>query len=152
MSAMIDPPHLHLIQSDPDADTQPILLSDLGLASALQPMIYLAGPYSAADQWEREENVRAAQRAADTVLSHGAIPVYTHAAYHPFHGRYSESVFIQAGLALLRPCAGLWAYAGALRSRESAGTMGELHEARRLGIPWSYDLPGLLRVLRGETN
>lgn len=137
------PDHIH---TDPDEVTAPLDVTRL----RIRPLIYLAGPYNAPHQWGRDENVHLAQHAADTVLQHGGIPVYTHAAYHPFHGRYSESVFIQAGLDLLRPCAGLWAYAGALRSRESAGTMGEIREAEALSIPWGYDLPLLLRRLREE--
>jgi hypothetical protein len=114
----------------------------------MTPLIYLAGPYSAPDQHTRECNVEAAQHAADIVLSHGALPVYTHASYHRFWGRYPESAFITLGLEHLRLCQGVWLYAGHEASMMSNGTCGEMSEAGRLGIPCAYDLPGLLRALR----
>jgi hypothetical protein len=114
----------------------------------LTPLIYLAGPYSAPDQHTREANVAAAQHAADIVLSHGALPVYTHASYHRFWGRYPESAFITLGLEHLRLCHGVWLYAGYEASAMSNGTVGERIEASRLGILCMYDLPSLLQELR----
>lgn len=139
------PDHIH---TDPDEITKPLDVADL----RARPLIYLAGPYSAPTQDERESNVEAADAAARTVLSHGCLPVFTHRAYHRFWGAFPESSFIQLGLALLRPCAALWVYAGASRSRASAGTCGEIAEADRVGLPWGYDLPLLLRRLSGEMS
>lgn len=115
-----------------------------------QPLIYLAGPYSAPDQWGREQHVLQAQCAAAMVLSSGALPVYTHAAYHCFWGRYPEEVFITLGKALLAPCHGVWCYAGHERSTMSNGTVGEILEAERLGIPCGYDLPALLAKVKAR--
>lgn len=108
-------------------------------------IIYLAGPYNAPTQLVREWNTVDAERAADTVFSHGAIPVFTHRSYHNFSGRWDEALFIQAGLALLRICDAVWCYAGHSASMLSPGTRGEIAEAERLGLPVGYDLPALLR-------
>jgi hypothetical protein len=123
-------------------------LAETGLDDDRQPLIYLAGPYSAPDQHTRERKVAAAQHAADIVLSHGALPVYTHAAYHRFWGRYPESMFITLGLKHMRLCQGVWCYAGHEASMMSSGTQGECREAERIGIPWHYDLPGLLKWMK----
>jgi len=139
--------YLHMV-ADPDADTKPIMLrEDLGLATLATPLIYLAGPYTARTQWERERNVQRAKEAAAEVLRSGAIPVYTHAMYHSFHGAFPESLFVKAGLELVRLCSGLWAYAGVNDSEGSVGTLNEIAEAKRLGKPCGYALSTVLRAL-----
>lgn len=130
-------------------DSEPMMLQeDLGFNAARSPMVYLAGPYGGETQWDRARNVFLAKAAAASVLKAGGIPVFTHALYHDFHGAFPESLFVKAGLALVRTCDCLWAYSGELLSRKSIGTKGEIAEAKRLGRPWSYSLDEALAMFR----
>lgn len=138
-----------ILRGEAVAESEPILLrEDLGLNALAAPMVYLAGPYNAETQWHRTRNVHYAKAAAAEVLKAGGIPVFTHALYHDFHGAFPESLFVKAGLALVRTCDCLWAYSGELLSRKSVGTQGEIAEAKRLGRPWSYDLGEAMAMCR----
>jgi hypothetical protein len=109
-------------------------------------LVYVAGPYRAPNVWQVEQNIRRAEEMAFLVWRLGAVPVTPHLL-----GRHLDKVLpdphvLQAMLAVLKMCHVLvtvpnW--------QNSKGTVDEIAEATRLGIP-TFDLENLKIYLKGR--
>jgi len=99
------------------------------------PMVYVAGPFRAKDAWGIECNIREAENLGLRVASFGVVPVIPHTMYRFFQGSLPDEFWLQAGLALLRACVSVVVTTTRIGAETSAGTMAEVDEARRLGLP-----------------
>jgi len=97
-------------------------------------VIYIAGPYRAANAWEVERNIRAAEEVALRVAEIGAVPLCPHSMTRFFHGTLTEDYWLEATQELLKLCDGvlLVDYAADIVSE---GTRSEVNLAHRLSIP-----------------
>lgn len=98
----------------------------------MEKLVYVAGPYTADDDWHRMQNIN---RAADVTAQLWAMHVFAicpHKITAFYGGLCDEKIFIEGGLELLRRCDAVvlvWGW------EKSGGTLGEIKEAIRLDIP-----------------
>lgn len=104
-------------------------------------IVYVAGPYTAADSWRREENIRRAEELSLEVLRIGHYPICPHTMSRFFFGQVPEAVAIAWGLDLVRVSEALLLVSG---WQDSAGTRTEIELARKLGLPVYRDFGELL--------
>lgn len=95
-------------------------------------VVYVAGPFRAANQWRIAENIRAAERVGRLVAMAGAMPLIPHANTAHFHGLETPEFWLEGTLELLRRCDAAvfidnW--------HESRGSVGEWEECMRLKLP-----------------
>lgn len=95
-------------------------------------VIYIAGPYRAATEWGVVRNIRAAEALAVEVWRLGAVAICPHKNSAMFGGVVSDDAILAGDLEILRRCDAVlvtdnW--------RDSAGARGEVHEAKRIGLP-----------------
>jgi hypothetical protein len=104
-------------------------------------LIFICGPYRAADPWEREQNVRRAEEVAHRVAQCGGMPVCPHSNTRPyFEGVQDDEFWLEGTRELLRRCDGVATVPGWWKSE---GSKLEVAEADRLGLPlFSYVLDG----------
>jgi hypothetical protein len=96
-------------------------------------VIYIAGPFRAPNAWGIEQNVRRAEEhAVRLVEAFGVMPMIPHANTRYFHGLKTDKFWIEGTLELLRRCDALYLCPG---WRDSQGSLGELDEAKKMGIP-----------------
>lgn len=95
-------------------------------------LIYIAGPFRGLTAWDIEQNIRGAEGWALTVAASGAVPVVPHSMYRYFQGAMKDEFRLEATLEILRRCDAVLLTPG---WRKSQGSLGELAEAQRLGIP-----------------
>ena len=95
-------------------------------------VVYIAGPYRAANAWLVERNVRAAEALALEVAELGAVPLCPHTMTRHFEGTLTEQYWLDATLELMRRCDVVLLVPG---WKQSEGTRGEVAEAVRLGLP-----------------
>jgi hypothetical protein len=109
-------------------------------------LIYVAGPFSAPSREGIDANIAAAVALALEVAKAGAMPVCPHAkTSHPaFETLQPYTFWIRGTLALLRGCDALILCKG---WELSSGTLGEIQEAKRLGIPVFSSIDDLRRWL-----
>lgn len=91
---------------------------------------YIAGPLTAPTQWQREQNIRAAEEvsiAAARIL--GVFPYTPHSSARYFWGEISDEFWIEGELEILRRCDMLVLCPG---YENSKGTIAEIEEAVRL--------------------
>lgn len=67
-------------------------------------VVYVAGRFSAADQWQRARNVRAAETLAFAVAEVGAMPLNPLNNTHNFFGTLTDEFWYAGTLELLRRC------------------------------------------------
>ena len=67
-------------------------------------VVYIAGRFSAPDQWQRARNVRAAETLAFAVAEVGAMPLNPLNNTHNFYGTLTEEFWYDGTLELLRRC------------------------------------------------
>ncbi len=108
-------------------------------------VIYIAGPYSGADPWQVERNVRRAEELAYEVEALGAAAVcpHTNTRYQDSRTPYEQKV--ATTLEVMRRCDAVifgvgWA--------QSSGACGELKEAKRRGMPVFFDTAPTAEGLR----
>lgn len=106
-----------------------------------RPLIYIAGPFRADTSWEIERNIRRAEEHGLWVARLGGIPVIPHTMYRFFQNSLSDTFWLEAGLALLRPCNAVAVDVDELRAEDSTGTQGEIVSARELNLPVFYAAP-----------
>lgn len=99
-------------------------------------VVYIAGPHRADNACLREQNIRRAEEASFRVAQSGDIPLCPHSATRFFDGTLNDAYWLAATLKLLRRCDAILMVAG---WQNSEGSLGELAEAERLGIPVRYD-------------
>jgi nucleoside 2-deoxyribosyltransferase len=95
-------------------------------------LVYIAGKYRGPNSWAIEQNIRAAEDLAAKVWSHGMAALCPHANSRHMDGVTSDEVFLAGTLELMRRCDAVllvhnW--------RDSAGSLAEVDEAKRIGIP-----------------
>lgn len=97
-------------------------------------LVYLAGPFRAQTPWQVEQHVREAESAALFVAQLGAVPVCVHSMYRFFDraAGLSDGYWLAATLEQMRRCD---AVLKVKNWRESLGALGEIEEAKRLGLP-----------------
>lgn len=98
-------------------------------------VVYVAGKFSAPDQWQRTRNVRAAENIAYGVACMGAMPLNPLANTCNFYGTLDEKFWYAGTLELLRRCDALILVPG---WEDSKGVKAEIAEANRRGMPIFY--------------
>lgn len=99
-------------------------------------VVYIAGPFRAPTRWEVVGNIRRAEEVALQVASLGAMPLCPHTNTANFDGALTDGFLLEGTLELMRRCDAVILVSG---WRASAGTKGEIAEARRLQLPVFYD-------------
>ena len=104
------------------------------------PVVYIAGKFRAAHQWDREENIRAAEALALEVWRRGMVALCPHTNARNFDGALPDSVWLEGDIELLRRCDALltvdnW--------RDSQGARAEVRFAQVAGIPVYHTLDAL---------
>lgn len=103
-------------------------------------VVYIAGPFRSSTHWGIVHNVRRAELRALDVWGMGAAALCPHLNTANFQGAWPDELWIEGTLELLRRCDAVLLVAG---WRGSEGTIAEIAEARRLGIP-VFDVAGEL--------
>lgn len=94
-------------------------------------VIYIAGPFRAANQWEQEQNIRRAEELALEVWRFGAVALCPHLNTRYFSGALSDEVWLAGDLELLRRCDAVMLVPG---WTGSAGARHEVWFAQDCGI------------------
>lgn len=108
-------------------------------------VVYIAGPFRAPNAWEREQNIRHAERLALHCWAMGFAVICPHTNTRFFDGVLPDRVWLEGDLELLRRCDVVYALPDWKRS---TGTTKEIEEAERVGIPWTNDLDVLRTILQ----
>ena len=95
-------------------------------------VIYIAGPYRAATPYLVEQNIRSAEAMMLAVAELGLTALCPHTMTRFLDGTGTDEYWLAATLELLRRCDAVLLCYGWERS---AGTLGELAEARAMGLP-----------------
>lgn len=95
-------------------------------------VVYVAGPYSAPNAWEREQNVRRAEEVAAKLWAAAVPAICVHTTARFMFGAVPEDVAIAADLVILERCHAVALAPGWMHSR---GTLGEMRRAFALGFP-----------------
>lgn len=95
-------------------------------------LVYIAGPFRAADAWEVHCNVHRAELASREIAGMGAMPVAPHSIGAHMDGTETAEFWLSGTLELMRRCDAVLVLSG---YEHSAGTLGEIQEAKRLGLP-----------------
>jgi len=95
-------------------------------------LVYLAGPYRAASEWELVQNIRNAEALALQVWQSGAACICPHKNTALFGGAADDSVWLEGDLEMMRRCDAVlctddW--------RRSQGAREEVRIATELNIP-----------------
>lgn len=95
-------------------------------------VVYIAGPFRAPDGWGVACNVHWAEQAGREVARLGAVPLIPHSIGARMAGTETDSYWIGATLELMRRADAVLVLPG---YEQSIGTLGEIEEARRSGLP-----------------
>jgi hypothetical protein len=95
-------------------------------------VIYIGGPFRAANTWEIEQNVRRAEEVALEVWRLGAAAICPHANTRFFQRILPDSVWLDGDLEIIARCDALLLQGN---WQNSAGTLGEIEQALSLGLP-----------------
>ena len=107
-------------------------------------VVYIAGPFRAANSWEREQNIRRAEEAALAVWRNGAAALCPHTNTRFFDGAAENFVWLHGDLEMLRRCDAVLTVAG---WDTSIGAKAEIVEAVRVGLPVFQTVDDLRRFL-----
>ena len=110
-------------------------------------MIYTAGAYQAPTSWQREQNIRQAEEAALAIAKLGAAPLCPHTNTRFFEGECTPEFWYEATMELLRRCDAVFVVGD---WKQSKGTMKEVEEAGRLGIPVFFSLWALEQWIKSD--
>lgn len=99
------------------------------------PVIYIAGPYRAANSWEIEQNVRRAEALALEVWRLKCAAMCPHANTRFFQGAAPDEVWLLGDLAMLAKCDAMLVVPN---WEKSSGTRAEIQFAQSKGIPVLY--------------
>lgn len=100
-------------------------------------LVYIAGPYSAPNAWQRESNIRAAESQSIKLWRVGVPAVCVHTMARHFYGEVSEAYALAIDDAILLRCDAVLLCPG---WATSAGTRREVEMARAMGMPvWMPD-------------
>ena len=95
-------------------------------------LIYVAGPYRGASEWDVVQNIRRAEALALAVWKLGAACICPHKNTALFGGAAPDEVWLEGDLEMLRRCDAVICTPDWSRS---AGAIGEVALARQMGIP-----------------
>ena len=109
-------------------------LEDVGLRHKRKapPLVYIAGPFRAVNQWEQERNVRMAEELALDVWQMGGVAICPHTNTRYFQGVLPDHVWLTGDLEIVRRCDALLLCPGWERS---VGAQSERTLALKLDIP-----------------
>ena len=118
----------------PDADARPPAKADDASNSDARPMnlVYVAGPYRAATEFEVTQNIRRAESLALKVWLAGAACICPHLNTAHFGGAAPDEVWLTGELEIVRRCDAVVLVEGWERSE---GVRREVETARAAGIP-----------------
>jgi hypothetical protein len=107
-------------------------------------LVYVAGPFRAANSWDMEQNIRRAEALALDVWRLGAACICPHANTRFFQNAAPDEVWLKGDLEMLARCDAMimtpdW--------ERSAGAREEHRYAITWGIPVFYELPPLQQWL-----
>jgi hypothetical protein len=114
--------------------------------------IYIAGPYRADTPHQIIEHIETARDAMAALLRAGHMPFCPHSMTARFERDYQdigEDCYLQLGIVWLRQCQGVLVLPG---WEQSEGTLAEVAEAHRLGMPLWYsveDVPSVASLASG---
>ncbi len=98
-------------------------------------VVYVAGPYTAPNAWEREQNIRRAEEAALQLWRAGVPAICVHSVARYFYGAVSEANALAIDNEILDRCDAVLLAPG---WSESAGTKLEIARAEQRGMTvWS---------------
>lgn len=108
-------------------------------------LVYVAGPFRAANAWEVEQNIRRAEALALEAWKCGVAVICPHANTRFFSGAAPDEVWLEGDLEILRRCDAIlltpdW--------ERSSGTRAEHDLARENDIARLYDIDDLKEWLR----
>jgi nucleoside 2-deoxyribosyltransferase len=103
-------------------------------------VVYVAGKFRGKTNWEIQQNVRRAEEVSLRVAELGAMPLCPHKNTEHFDGLLTAEFWLAGTLELMRRCDAVVLVEG---WRNSSGTMAEIEEANRLGIPVYDGVEGL---------
>lgn len=112
-------------------------------------VIYIAGPYRAANAWEVEQNIRKVEDLAFKVAEEGHSYICPHTNSRYFDGTITDKYWLEMTLELMRRCDAVLVAAG---WQNSSGTMGEIAEAKCLELPVFYSIEGLLQWIHVDDS
>ncbi len=96
-------------------------------------LVYVAGPYTAANSWLVEQNIRRAENMAARVWGEGAAAICPHAnARHMLEGVTTPEHALAGTMEMMRRCDAVILVDG---WQMSTGSIYEVEEADRLNIP-----------------
>lgn len=110
------------------------------------PAVYVAGPYRASTSLGVELNIKAAQAVGLQACYKGWTPLIPHANtafFDVIEPKLGDDFWLTATMELLRRCDAVVLCPGYSRS---AGTLGEIEEAKRLGLPIYSTIDALPRA------
>lgn len=107
-------------------------------------VVYVAGPFRAPTPWEVESNIRVAEGVGLDVIRAGACAVIPHTMYRYFDKTITDGFALRASATMLSRCDAVMLCP---RWRDSEGTLDEITEAKRIGIPVFEFMPDLRRWL-----
>ena len=111
-------------------------------------VVYIAGPYRAATEFLVEQNRRRAEAAMLLVVGMGLVPLCPHTMTRYLDGRGTDEYWLNATLELMRRCDAVLLCEG---WQHSAGTLGEIQEAREMQMPIYENLHELAAAVAAET-
>lgn len=94
--------------------------------------IYVAGPYSGATAWQREQNIRNAEAVTLRLWQAGIPAICVHSIARFFFGAVPEETAIEIDNELLRRCDAVQLVAGWMASK---GSLAEVALAESRGMP-----------------
>src|SRR5262245_24540181 len=103
-------------------------------------VVYIAGPYRAATEYQVLQNIRRAEEVALRVWKAGAACICPHKNTAFFGGAADDSVWLEGDLAIISRCDAVVCVPG---WQASAGARGEVELARELSIPVFETIEGL---------
>ncbi|MGA2232273.1 MAG: DUF4406 domain-containing protein [Tepidisphaeraceae bacterium] len=108
-------------------------------------LIYIAGPYRGAGQWQIFQNIRRAEALALQVWQMGAACICPHKNTESFNGAAPDRVWLDGDLEIVRRCDAILCAPG---WESSSGSLGEIALARELGLPIFYSLEELAKWMK----
>ncbi len=99
-------------------------------------LVFVAGPYRAASEWEVEQNVRRAETLALELWKMKLAVICPHKNTEHYGGAASDSLWLEGAKEMVRRCDAVVCTAD---WETSEGARGEVELARSLGIPIFFD-------------
>lgn len=104
-------------------------------------VIYIAGPFRGANDWERHQNINRAEETAFEVWQAGMVALCPHNNTRHFDGSLEDRIWLEGDLELLRRCDAMMLSPGWERSK---GVAAELEFAHSMGLPVFITLRDLI--------